>query len=41
MRAVGQPDKPTDWWPEFAVVFAALLFLLLLVFLTAVPLYGV
>lgn len=40
MRAVGQPEKPTDWWSEFAVVFVALLFLLLLFFLTAIPLYG-
>jgi hypothetical protein len=40
MRAVRQPGKPTDWWSEFAVVFVALLFLLLLFFLTAIPLYG-
>lgn len=40
MRAAGQHDKPTDWWSEFAVIFVALLFLLLLLFLTAIPLYG-
>ena len=40
MRAVGQPEKPTDWWSAFAAVFVALLLILLLFFLTAIPLYG-
>ena len=40
MRAVRLPNKPTEWWSEFAVIFIGLLFVLLLFFLTAVPLYG-
>jgi len=34
------PRKPTNWWPIFAVLFVALLMLVLLFFIGTTPLHG-
>jgi hypothetical protein len=40
MRVIRQPDKPTDWWSAFTVIFVALMVLILLLFLSTTPLHG-